>query len=286
MNQARQIWCMLLKIACWCVVTFGAVTVAVYAYDHISPDAANSQFFGRKDKHPTQLFNTFTNYGYAATSAVALAQVRWSKPWLYAPFLLVGLWGLIVAISSALFHGTTGYGATGDWDVSSILPFILSIAWLELSALYLIFDYNCRGHNRGWQPQDCFLCRPLNVAMLLVEVAVFVIHFEDWIPNLDWDDRFEIFIASIATLLALGSVLFFGASCYKCIDDRRTGMELRWKFHISIFLASLVPIAVFVGVGLHDKALEHGFIRHLAASGMISIIVLFCRVIWVSTDNS
>ena len=273
-------------VACCGLTTF-IMCVAIIVQHDISDKAPESQFAENNSTtlYPVQPISTWTNIGYAFNSGVALAHFIKYPKFHSFPYLLVSIWALTVSMFSGLFHASAGYGQTGNLDVSSIFPYIVSIVWFELHTLLLIYQGHCNrlrnipnNYFRSCEP-PCGKCGTIifNFMFFLITIGLFFMEY-DKVINIPWTSKLAIFGTSILVLFILGvGIVFY--STYKGYL-RRGHVTIKYKQHLLFIGFMILLIGAFIAIGLTSKVREHGFISHLATSTAISIILIYSGVVY------
>lgn len=275
------------RIVLSCFMCVAIMTFSIYANDNISPKAPESQFAENNSTtlYPVQPISTWTNVGYALNAGVSFA--HFSKyPYIHGfAYALVGAWALCVSISSGLFHASAGYGETGNLDVSSIFPYIVSIVWFEIWTLLIIYKGHCHRlqnlrhmYFRACDP-PCEKCGSIlfHTMFVIGTVGLFFMEF-DKVVNIPWTTKFGIFGVSILVLFIFGVTIVFW-SIYKGYV-RRGQITIRYKQHIAFIGLMILVIIAFIVIGTTSETRKHGFISHMATSSAISIILIYSAVIY------
>lgn len=275
------------RIVISCAFTTVIMIVCIKLQNNVSNNAPQSQFAENNSTtlYPVQPISTWTNIGYALNSGVALAHATKYPIWYSFPYFLVSFWALLVSIFSGLFHASAGYGNTGNLDVSSIFPYIVSIVWFELFTLVLIHQGHCNrirnipnAYFRSCEPPCGYFGTMLfNIIFIIVTTGLFFMEY-DKVINIPWTTKLGIFGTSILVLFLLGITIVF-YSVYKGYV-RRGHITIRYKQHL-IFIGLMVALIVgFIIIGLTVENCEHGFIAHLSTSSAISIVLIYSAVVY------
>lgn len=267
--------------------------VAVSINQHnVSSNAPNSQFAENDGFiYPVQPRSTYTNLGYALTSGIALGLFETKLMVFTFPYLLVAVWAECVAITSALFHASAGYGETANLDVSCILPFVLCILWQEIWTLLLMYKsykyrlshrntyfnfVDCRSPPFGnwWWVPNCFV--------FLLSGLLFYLEFTKQV-NFPWDTKLDIFVASILSMVALGIIIVMWSVSKGYL--RRGHLTLSIENHLIGVFLTVFLIGIFITLSFYSKQWEHGLRAHLATSTAISLIIVYNKAVFTEVYN-
>ena len=278
---------MFMRIFISCLLTTIIMILGTYSQQHISDKAPQSQFAENNSTtlYPVQPISTWTNVGYALNAGVAFAHAT-KYPIAYSfPYIIVGVWAMLVSIFSSLFHASAGYGDTGNLDVSSILPYIVSIVWFEISTMVVISQgyynrmRNIRYPNFEARKSPCGQCTGiiLNSIIVIGTTGLFFMEY-DKVINVPWTTKLVIFGTSILILFILGVTIVF-YSVYKGYVRRRL-ITILYKQHLMFIGLMIGLIVAFIVIGLTFENCEHGFISHLSTSTAISIVLIYSAVVY------
>lgn len=267
--------------------------MTLYFHNHqVSDNAPNSQFAENDGfDYPVQPRSTYTNLGYAVTAGIALGLFERKFIKFTLPYLLVAFWAECVAISSALFHASAGYGDTGKLDVACILPFVVTVLWHEVWTLVLMYNsYRCRLTQRN-SYHNFVDCRypPFGSCWWVTNIIIFCLTFILFsleffqVVNLPWDTELNIFVGSILTLVFLGIVIVMWSVIKGYI--RRRHITLSVQNHLIGIFFTVLLIVIFITWSYYSSQWAHGLRVHMAASTAVSLILVYSKSVFNEVYN-
>jgi len=254
----------------------------MFASTTISEDAEDSQFLGQKETYPTQPVNFWTNVLFflpaSAYIAISIKQAHFHTVLIYNAWV-----DFLMGVVSGLFHGSTGYGYTGVFDVA----FVVITITQHIFSRFLILYY-ANSELDAYHPHDIFTTRytprspfPTSMIYQLVFTFLHVIFLGIYMENghyVSWTAKWYVF----AVLLILATVAgLYGVYKLYAITSRITE-----KHSAILTMASIWTLSVFIVVVVleTDSEWKHGLTSHVLPALVIYlnayIDALLIRMVW------